>query len=52
MHSALFIDHIALPFTLTSQGPTASPVTDDFMSGGLSPWQLRRVLDFLSGASE
>jgi AraC family transcriptional regulator len=48
-HSALFIDHIALAFyahILRAYGNAA--VTDDFTSGGLSPWQLRRVLDFLS----
>ena len=48
-HSALFIDHIALAFhahVMRAYGHVAVP--DDFTSGGLSPWQLRRVLDFLS----
>jgi AraC family transcriptional regulator len=47
--SALFIDHIALAFcahVMRAYGDVA--VTDDFTPGGLSPWQLRRVLDFLS----
>jgi AraC-like DNA-binding protein len=47
--SALFIDHIALAFcahVMRAYGDVA--VTDDFTLGGLSPWQLRRVLDFLS----
>jgi AraC-like DNA-binding protein len=48
-HSALFIDHIALAFYAhITRAYGHAPVTDDFMSGGLSPWQLRRVLDFLS----
>ena len=47
--SALFIDHIALAFcahVMRAYGDVA--VTDDFTLGGLSPRQLRRVLDFLS----
>jgi len=45
----LFIDHIALAFhahVMKAYGTAAVP--DDVTSGGLSPWQLRRVLDFLS----
>jgi AraC family transcriptional regulator len=48
-HSALFIDYVALAFhahVMRTYGNAA--VTDDLTSGGLSPWQLRRVLDFLS----
>ena len=48
-HSSLFIDHIALAFhahVMRAYGNAAVP--DDPVSGGLSPWQLRRVLDFLS----
>lgn len=48
-HSALFIDHVALAFhahVMRAYGNTAVP--DDLASGGLSPWQLRRVLDLLS----
>jgi AraC family transcriptional regulator len=47
--SALFIDHIALAFfthIISAYGNAAVP--DDLTSGRLSPWQLRRVLDFLS----
>jgi AraC family transcriptional regulator len=47
--SALFIDHIALAFcahVMRAYGDVAVP--DDLTPGGLSPWQLRRVLDFLS----
>lgn len=47
--SALFIDHIALAFhahVMRAYGNAAVP--DDLASGGLSPWQLRRALDFLS----
>jgi AraC family transcriptional regulator len=47
--SALFIDHMALAFhahVMRAFGNAAVP--DDLTSGGLSPWQLRRVLDFLS----
>ena len=47
--SALFIDHIALAFcahVMRAYGDVA--VTDDITRGGLSPWQLHRVLDFLS----
>jgi AraC-like DNA-binding protein len=47
--SALFIDHVALAFhahIMRAYGNAAVP--DDLASGGLSPWQLRRVLDFLS----
>ena len=48
-HSALFIDHIALAFhahVMRAYGDASVP--DEMASGGLSPWQLRRVLDFLS----
>jgi AraC family transcriptional regulator len=48
-HSALFIDHVALAFhahVMRAYGNAAVP--NDLASGGLSPWQLRRVLDFLS----
>lgn len=48
-YSALFIDHVALAFhahVMRAYGNAAVP--DDLASGGLSPWQLRRVLDFLS----
>jgi NitT/TauT family transport system permease protein len=48
-YSALFIDHVALAFhahVMRVYGNAAVP--DDLASGGLSPWQLRRVLDFLS----
>jgi AraC family transcriptional regulator len=47
--SALFIDHVALAFfahVMSAYGNAAVP--DDLTSGGLSPWQLRRALDFLS----
>jgi AraC-like DNA-binding protein len=47
--SALFFDHVALAFhahVMSAYGDAALP--DDLTSGGLSPWQLRRVLDFLS----
>jgi AraC family transcriptional regulator len=47
--STLFIDHVALAFhahVMRAYGNAAVP--DDLASGGLSPWQLRRVLDFLS----
>jgi AraC family transcriptional regulator len=47
--SALFIDHVALAFfahIMSAYGDAAVP--DDVMSGGLSPRQLRRALDFLS----
>ena len=48
-HSALFIDHVALAFfthVMSAYGNAA--VLDDLTPGGLSPWQLRRALDFLS----
>ena len=47
--STLFIDHIALTFcahVVKTYGNAAVP--DETASGGLSPWQLRRVLDFIS----
>ena len=47
--SALFIDHIALAFyahVMKTYGNAAVP--DRPVSGGLSPWQLRRVLDFIA----
>jgi AraC family transcriptional regulator len=47
--STLFIDHVALTFcahVVKAYGNAAVP--DDTASGGLSPWQLRRVLDFIS----
>jgi AraC family transcriptional regulator len=47
--SSLFIDHLALAFfthALGTYGNTA--VQDEATPGALSPWQLRRVLDFLS----
>lgn len=47
--SALFIDHIALAFyahAIKAYGTAV--VTDDSAPGKLSPWQLRRALDFLS----
>ena len=43
-----FIDHVALAFfahVMSAYGNTAVP--DDLTSGRLSPWQLRRALDFL-----
>jgi AraC family transcriptional regulator len=48
-HSALFVDHVALAFfthVMSAYGNAA--VRDDLTPGGLSPWQLRRALDFLS----
>jgi AraC family transcriptional regulator len=48
-HSALFIDHIALAFhahVIRAYGRATIP--DEVTPGGLSPWQLRRVLDFIS----
>jgi len=51
-HSALFIDHIALAFYAHITRATARPCHDDFMSGGIVAWQLRRVRDFLCRASE
>ena len=48
-HSALFVDHVALAFfthVMSAYGNAAVP--DDLTPGGLSPWQLRRALDFLS----
>ena len=47
--SALFIDHIALAFhahVISAYGRTAIP--DEATPGALSPWQLRRVLDYIS----
>jgi AraC family transcriptional regulator len=47
--STLFIDHVALAFfahVLRTYGNAA--VRDDSTPGALSPWQLRRVLDFLA----
>jgi AraC-like DNA-binding protein len=47
--SALFIDHVALAFfahVMRTYGN--GPVPDDSTSGALSPWQIRRVLDFLA----
>jgi AraC family transcriptional regulator len=47
--STLFIDHVALAFSahvLRAYGTAAVRV--DSPEGALSPWQLRRVLDFLS----
>lgn len=48
-HSAMFVDHIALAFfnhIMSAYG--SASVSDDLKPGGLSPWQLRRALDFLS----
>jgi AraC family transcriptional regulator len=48
-HSALFIDHMALAFhahVVRTYGKATIP--DEVAPGGLSPWQLRRVLDFIS----
>jgi AraC family transcriptional regulator len=47
--STLFIDHVALAFmahVLRTYGNAA--VRDDLTAGALSPWQLRRVLDFFA----
>ena len=47
--SNLFIDHIALAFhahVIESYGNVAAPVRSN--AGKLSPWQLRRVLDFMA----
>jgi AraC family transcriptional regulator len=47
--STLFIDHVALTFcahVMRTYGKAALP--DDRPAGGLSPWQLRRVLDFIA----
>jgi AraC-like DNA-binding protein len=47
--STLFIDHVALAFcahVMRAYGNAALP--DDKSAGGLSPWQLRRVLDFIA----
>ena len=47
--STLFIDQVALAFcahVMRAYGKAAIP--DDTTSGGLSPWQLRRVLDFIA----
>ena len=46
--SALFIDHVALAFfahVTKTYGNALAPI--ERVSGGLSPWQLRRVLDFI-----
>lgn len=47
--STLFIDHVALTFcahVVKTYGNAAVP--EETASGGLSPWQLRRVLDFIA----
>jgi AraC-like DNA-binding protein len=47
--STLFIDHVALAFfahVIRTYGH--APISDDLPPGALSPWQIRRVLDFLS----
>jgi AraC family transcriptional regulator len=47
--STLFIDQVALTFcahVVKAYGNAAVP--DEIASGGLSPWQLRRVLDFIA----
>ena len=47
--STLFIDHVALTFcahVMRTYGN--APLPDDRPAGGLSPWQLRRVLDFIA----
>ncbi|MCK1390931.1 AraC family transcriptional regulator [Bradyrhizobium sp. 1] len=47
--STLFIDHVALAFyahVMRAYGNATLP--DAPVSGGLSPWQLRRVIDFIS----
>jgi AraC family transcriptional regulator len=47
--STLFIDHVALTFcahVIRAYGKAAVP--EHTASGGLSPWQLRRVLDFIA----
>jgi AraC family transcriptional regulator len=47
--SALFIDHVALAFfahVMSTYGNAV--VSNDVKPGGLSPWQLRRVLDFIA----
>jgi AraC family transcriptional regulator len=47
--SALFIDHLALAFyahVMKTYGNAVAPA--ERISGGLSPWQLRRVLDFIA----
>jgi hypothetical protein len=47
--STLFIDHVALAFfahVIRTYGD--APVPDASTSGALSPWQVRRVLDFLA----
>ena len=46
--SALFIDHVALTFAHIMSAYGNAAVPDGLTLGGLSPWQLRRVLDFLS----
>jgi AraC family transcriptional regulator len=48
-HGALFIDHIALAFHAhVIRTYNREKVGDGVVPGGLSPWQLRRVLDFIS----
>ena len=47
--SALFIDHVALAFhahVMETYGDVAVPIRSNL--GKLSPWQLRRVLDFIA----
>jgi AraC family transcriptional regulator len=47
--STLFIDHVALTFcahVMRTYGKAL--LRDDRPAGGLSPWQLRRVLDFIA----
>jgi AraC family transcriptional regulator len=47
--SMLFIDHVALTFCAhVVKAYGNAPVPEDTASGGLSPSQLRRVLDFIS----
>ncbi len=47
--SALFIDHVALAFfAYVIKAYGNSTVPDRLVSGGLSPWQLRRVIDFIA----
>ena len=47
--STLFIDHVALAFfTHVMRTYGGAPVPDELASGALSPWQIRRVLDFLA----
>lgn len=47
--STLFIDHIALAFCVHAIRTYGNgTVADEVVPGRLSPWQLRRVLDFLT----